>query len=251
MTTIKELPPAATVLAFHPQNVNIIAMGMDDSSIQIYDIMFDWIYSKLEGHHKRVTGLAFSNALNILVSSGADAQLCVWRTDKWEKQSSKFLQMPNGRVLSPLAQTCVQFHQDQIHLLAVNETQLAIFEAPKLENLEQWVPRESSGSVTDAAYSCDGQSIFASLEDGTVCVLASATLGLRCRIDPTAYLPCNPRYRVYPLVIASHPSEPNQFALGLTDGGVFVLEPLESAGDWGVVPQLDNGAEPSDQHSCT
>lgn len=31
--------------------------------------------SKLKGHQKRVTGLAFSNVLNVLVSSGADAQV--------------------------------------------------------------------------------------------------------------------------------------------------------------------------------
>lgn len=30
---------------------------------------------KFKGHQKRVTGLAFSNALGILVSSGADAQV--------------------------------------------------------------------------------------------------------------------------------------------------------------------------------
>ncbi len=41
---------------------------------------------------------------------------------------------------------------------------------------------------------------------------------------------------VYPLVIAAHPVEPNQFALGLSDGGVQVLEPLESEGKWGVGP---------------
>lgn len=33
---------------------------------------------KLEGHQKRVTGLAFSNVLNVLVSSGADAQVCCY-----------------------------------------------------------------------------------------------------------------------------------------------------------------------------
>jgi hypothetical protein len=47
---------------------------------------------------------------------------------------------------------------------------------------------------------------------------------------------------VYPLVIAAHPVEPNQFALGLSDGGVQVLEPLESEGKWGVGPPSDNGA---------
>ncbi|RWW16189.1 hypothetical protein GW17_00019931, partial [Ensete ventricosum] len=50
---------------------------------------------------------------------------------------------------------------------------------------------------------------------------------------------------VYPLVIAAHPSEPNQFALGLTDGGVHVLEPLESEGKWGVNPPTDNGSASS------
>lgn len=32
--------------------------------------------TKLKGHHKRITGLAFSNVLNVLVSSGADSQVC-------------------------------------------------------------------------------------------------------------------------------------------------------------------------------
>ena len=51
--------------------------------------------------------------------------------------------------------------------------------------------------------------------------------------------------RVHPLVIAAHPSEPNQFALGLTDGGVHILEPLESEGKWGTSPPIENGAGPS------
>lgn len=35
------------------------------------------VKSKLKGHQKRVTGLAFSNVLNVLVSSGADSQVCL------------------------------------------------------------------------------------------------------------------------------------------------------------------------------
>lgn len=35
------------------------------------------VKSTLEGHSNRVTGLAFSNALNVLVSSGADAQVSI------------------------------------------------------------------------------------------------------------------------------------------------------------------------------
>lgn len=53
--------------------------------------------------------------------------------------------------------------------------------------------------------------------------------------------------RVYPLVIAAHPSEPNQFAIGLTDGGVHVIEPPESGGSWCVAPAppLESGVGPS------
>ncbi|KAJ8753195.1 hypothetical protein K2173_017783 [Erythroxylum novogranatense] len=249
MTTFMPPPPAATFLAFHPQDNNIIAIGMEDSSIQIYNVRVDEVKTKLKGHQKRITGLAFSHTLNVLVSSGADSQLCVWSTDGWEKQASKFLQVPAGQSASSLADTRVQFHSDQIHLLTVHETQIAIYEAPKLERPKQWLPREvigpreASGPITHATYSCDSQSIYVSFEDGSLGVLTASTLTLRCRINPNAYLPPSPR--VYPLVIAAHPSEPNQFALGLTDGGVYVLEPLESEGQWGTSPPVENGAGPS------
>lgn len=41
MTTFMPPPPAATYLAFHPQDNNIIAIGMEDSSIQIYNVRID------------------------------------------------------------------------------------------------------------------------------------------------------------------------------------------------------------------
>ncbi|XP_057996293.1 topless-related protein 4 isoform X2 [Hevea brasiliensis] len=246
MTTFMPPPPAATFLAFHPQDNNIIAIGMEDSSIQIYNVRIDEVKTKLKGHQKRITGLAFSHSLNVLVSSGADAQLCVWSTDGWEKQTSKFLEVPPGRGSASLADTRVQFHLDQTHLLAVHESQIAIYEAPKFERLKQWfLPREATGPITHATFSCDSQSIYVSFEDGSVGVLTASTLSLRCRINATAYLPPNPSMRVYPLVIAAHPSEPNQFALGLTDGGVHVLEPLEMEGKWGTSPPVENGAGPS------
>ncbi|OMP01357.1 hypothetical protein COLO4_11946 [Corchorus olitorius] len=245
MTTFMAPPPAATFLAFHPQDNNIIAIGMDDSSIQIYNVRVDEVNSKLRGHQKRVTGLAFSTVLNVLVSSGADAQLCVWSMDGWEKQASKFLLIPSGHAPNPLGPTRVQFHQDQTHLLVVHGTQIAIYEGSKLECLKQWLPVESSGPITDAVYSCDSQSIFVGFEDGSVCILTAATLQLRCRVNPGAYLPSNPSPRVYPVVVAAHPSEPNQFAVGLSDGGVHVLEPPQDEGKWGILPPVENGGGPS------
>jgi len=41
MTTFMPPPPAATFLAFHPQDNNIIAIGMENSSIQIYSVRVD------------------------------------------------------------------------------------------------------------------------------------------------------------------------------------------------------------------
>ncbi|KAG9450248.1 hypothetical protein H6P81_010213 [Aristolochia fimbriata] len=244
MTTFMPPPPAATFLAFHPQDNNIIAIGMDDSSIQIYNVRVDEVKSKLKGHSKRITGLAFSHVLNVLVSSGADAQICVWGTDGWEKQKSRFLQVPAGRTPASLSETRVQFHQDQIQFLVVHESQIAIYEATKLECLKQWA-RESSPPISHATFSCDSQLVYASFLDATICVFSAANLRLRCRINPAAYLPANMSSTVYPLVIAAHPLEPNQFALGLTDGGVHVLEPLESEGKWGVAPPAENGSASS------
>ncbi|CDP11740.1 unnamed protein product [Coffea canephora] len=74
MTTFMSPPPAATYLAFHPQDDNIIAIGMEDSTMQIYNARVDEVKTKLKGHHKQITGLAFPQNLNVLVSSGADAQ---------------------------------------------------------------------------------------------------------------------------------------------------------------------------------
>lgn len=47
---------------------------------------------------------------------------------------------------------------------------------------------------------------------------------------------------IHPVVIAAHPQEVNQFALGLSDGSVHVIEPHASEGKWGVPPPPENGS---------
>lgn len=64
-------------------------------------------------------------------------QICVWSSDGWEKQKSRFLQLPSGRSPAAQSETRVQFHQDQIHFLVVHETQLAIYETTKLDCIKQ------------------------------------------------------------------------------------------------------------------
>lgn len=39
---------------------------------------------------------------------------------------------------------------------------------------------------------------------------------------------------VDPVVVAAHPQKPYQFALGLSNGGVVVIEPVESEGKWTI-----------------
>ncbi|KAL5068780.1 hypothetical protein RYX36_019667 [Vicia faba] len=229
--------------AFHPQDNNIISIGMEDSTIHIYNVRVDEVKSKLKGHQRRITGLAFSTNLNILVSSGADAHLCLWSIDTWEKRKSVPIQLPAGK--PPVGDTRVQFHSDQLRLLVVHETQLAIYDASKMERIRQWIPQDVlPAPISYAAYSCNSQLIFASFCDANIGVFDAESLKLRCRIAPSICLSSaalNRSQAVYPLVIAAHPLQPNQFAVGLSDGSVKVIEPSESEGKWGSSPPMDNG----------
>ncbi|CAM0880713.1 unnamed protein product [Alopecurus aequalis] len=243
MTTFMPPPPASTFLAFHPQDNNIIAIGMEDSTIHIYNVRVDEVKTRLKGHQKRVTGLAFSSSLHILVSSGADAQLCVWANDTWEKKKTVAIQMPAGK--TPSGDTRVQFSSDQSRLLVVHETQLAIYDASNMERIYQWIPQGTlSAPISHASYSCNSQLVFAAFTDGNVAIFDADNLRLRCRIASSAYMSStaiNSNPPIYPFVVAAHPQEPNQFAVGLSDGSVKVMEPLESEGKWGTPAPVENG----------
>jgi hypothetical protein len=62
-------------------------------------------------------------------------QLCVWSIDTWEKRKSVPIQLPVGK--APVGETRVQFHSDQLRLLVSHETQLAIYDASKMERIRQ------------------------------------------------------------------------------------------------------------------
>ncbi|XP_062175921.1 topless-related protein 2 isoform X2 [Alnus glutinosa] len=244
MTTFMPPPPASTFLAFHPQDNNVIAIGMEDSTIHMYNVRVDEVKTKLKGHHKRITGLAFSSNLNVLVSSGADAQLCFWSTESWEKRKSVTIQLPAGKV--PVGDTRVQFHSDQIRLLVCHETQLAVYDASKMERIRQWVPQDIlSAPISCATYSCNSQLVYSSFTDGNIGVFDADNLRLRCHIAPSAYLyqALSNSQTLYPVVITAHPQEPNQLAVGLTDGSVKVIEPSDSEGKWVAAVSVDNGIQ--------
>ncbi|XP_074326432.1 protein TOPLESS-RELATED PROTEIN 2-like isoform X1 [Apium graveolens] len=248
MTTFMPPPPAATYLAFHPQDNNIIAIGMEDSTIQIYNVRVDEVKTKLKGHQKPITGLAFSKTLNVLVSSGADAQLCVWNIEGWEKRMARPLQTPPSHSAPLVGETQVQFHNDQTHLLVVHESQIGIYDS-QLECLRLWSPRDSlPAAISSAIYSCDGLLIFVGFCDGAIGIFDVDGLRLRCRIASAAYIPSSlssNNSNVFPAVIAAHPTDSNQFALGMTDGSVHVIEPSDGEPKWGGPIPQENGSLPS------
>ncbi|KAK2659777.1 hypothetical protein Ddye_006310 [Dipteronia dyeriana] len=209
---------------------------MDDSTILIYNVPLAQVIAKLKGHSEGITGLAFSSALNIMVSSGEDTQISffllqisLWNVPKWEKQKCKFLQIPDEKMQVILSATYVQFHQDQTRFLLVNETQLAICEAKELKCLQQWTP--VGPVISQATFSCDSQMVFAGFMDGTIFVFDASKLELKCTVGCVI--------EAYPNAIASHPQKPTQFAVGLTDGTVIVIEPQEPEGKWFVQPPDD------------
>ncbi|KAE8686715.1 Topless-related protein 2 [Hibiscus syriacus] len=234
MTTFMAPPPASTFLAFHPQDNNIIAIGMDDSAIHIYNVRVDEVKTKLKGHQKRISGLAFSTSLNILVSSGADAQIFFWNTDNWEKIKSVTLPLPAGK--DP--QVTLEFN------FTLTKFGLDKFLPPDF--MLQWMPQEVlSSSISCAVYSCNSQLVYATFTDGNIGVFDADSLRLRCRIAPSAYIsPASSNSQtVHPLVVVSHPQEANQIAVGLTNGAVKVIEPSEAERKWGLHVPVDNGTE--------
>lgn len=109
----------------------------------------------------------------------------------------------------------MQFHTDQIRLLVAHETQLAMYDASKMERTRQvsnipsslffqppfgmwlnyslrlqWVPQDAlSAPISCASYSCNSQLVFATFCDGNIGIFDADTLRLRCRVAPSAYLP--------------------------------------------------------------
>nr|GMD24526.1 topless-related protein 3 isoform X3 [Ipomoea batatas] len=255
LTTFRP-PSTPTFLVFYPCDNSIIAIGMEDGTIIIYNVRLKKVKIRLiKGHHKHITSLAFSTTdPKMLVSSSADAQLCVWNiVGRRQNRRSVRIQSPDGEVCS--CDTHVMFHTVQLHLLLVtHETQLAIYDTSNMERKCQWTPQGCrSAPISSATYSCNSQLVYASFINGNIGVLDADNLTLRCCIVPSAYLSqplLNSEDVVYAVVIAAHPQEPNQLAIGLTDGSIKVIEPLESEGEWGISPPIDieilNGKEGED-----
>ncbi|XP_074273178.1 topless-related protein 1-like [Silene latifolia] len=227
-------PSAVTCITYCPHDYQVIAMGMDDGTICVYCYLAMEV-SKLEGHLSRVTGLAYSysDPSEVLVSTGADAQICVWSfkfSNVWEKERSKFLLFPRGRAPTSASDTRVQFHRDDTHLLIIHPAQLAIYERNQLERVNEWLLPDNHAPISNATYSCDSQLVYTSFVDDTICIFDASTLTLRYHINPSAYFPPSVRSsnNIRSLVIAAHPRVANQFAVVLSDGRIHVFDSGDS-----------------------
>ncbi|XP_026440704.1 topless-related protein 1-like [Papaver somniferum] len=218
------MPPslACTCLIFYTEDNNILVIGPEDSNILIYDIRKDMMIKTLKGNLKKITGLAYSEELKVLVSLDAEAQICVWKWGTWVKQNTAALQIPSGR--NSASAIRVQYQNDQIHFLVVHPVHLAIYETTNLNCVKQVF----SAHITDATLSSESEMIFASFLDATLLVFGVANFEPVCRTQPSAYLHAISSPSVYPTAIDAHTTK-NQFAIGLSDGGVCVIEPLNSA----------------------
>ncbi|KAK7410246.1 hypothetical protein VNO78_00876 [Psophocarpus tetragonolobus] len=107
--TIMPPSPMATCLAFYRRD-NILAVAMDNSSIIIYNVRTKKIISKLEGHSKRVTALAFSSSFDLLVSVDINAQIFYGTPMDGKNRKKGYLKIRGQKVPEVLSETHIQFH---------------------------------------------------------------------------------------------------------------------------------------------
>ncbi|KAI9104231.1 hypothetical protein K1719_023067 [Acacia pycnantha] len=71
---------------------------------------FFFLKKKLRAHSTRVTSLAFSNTLHVLVSAKANNKIFLWSVEEWENLKGRHLLMPAGRNPEVPCDTHIQFH---------------------------------------------------------------------------------------------------------------------------------------------
>ncbi|KAG0604323.1 hypothetical protein M758_10G162600 [Ceratodon purpureus] len=239
LVTVSSLHLPPTSLACYPHDNNIVAYGLADSTIQIVDVHKNvTVVCTLGGHHNKIIGLAFSNKSSnsttcVLVSLGADAQLCVWNTQEWSKRRSKLGSLQPDQRTSCAGDLGVQFHSDQRHVLVVGKSQLAVYDTLNLDRpVNQWVPQSPfTAAITDATYSCDGQHVYVGFADGSVGYLDAEFRGQYAFVPPIHPPLGASGSTAYPVAIAAHPKIRAQFALGMSDGSVIVVEHARSPAD--------------------
>lgn len=233
----------ATAAAFNPVKCFIIAIGDRNALINIFNF-YDKRRKELDGHKSRITGLSFSNDGKFLISSGDNGQLYSRTFTSGTVTNKVETLMVNHEESDGHRPIFVQFVKDGYNVLAFDSKTVAIYnEDLKVQGM--WTPpSESLGSIEHSAFSCDGKMVFIAFSCGIVGVLKSVesewSMKLTNLIDPSDFIFYSSRGKrpvgasgLRPLVITSHPSFPKQFAVGLSDGRVFIVEEEAESEEWG------------------
>ncbi|KAK4277208.1 hypothetical protein QN277_015234 [Acacia crassicarpa] len=241
INTFLSPPPKATCISFYPRDDDVVAVGFDDSSILIYNIHIDKVVEKLRGRSTIVTSLAFSDTLHVLVHAECDHTIYSWDVEEWKQMKGATVKMTVETKPESLFSTLIQFHPDQINFLVVQISDLAIYEAKDLTLVEEWASLPAL-PISQADFSSDGTEIYAGFLDGTIKIFDGLNLKPFCRVDPTAYIPLPPTLsnREYLVALAANPVKAGQFAVGLSDGKVYVMEPPNAGLKWSTLVRDDN-----------
>eukprot|EP00899_Mesostigma_viride_P004833 jgi/Mesvir1/14350/Mv09757-RA.1 len=283
MATFLEPPPAASFLCFHPRDNNIMAIGLDDGRVQIYDVRLDSVRSCVSGvpgvssntaagapgaaslslvrngggmphpgedavgdqagavvksgekdsagtatslmdvqHPHRITGLAFSTALEMLVTATASGHVATWGMASWNHVGRMYVGdgeaagggdaahgvgdegavrvaqqgcaagggARNHSVSSSMG-TGVQFASDLCRLLVVRERSVAVYQlAPTFQRECQWGPGEGVDMrVMAACFNSGSTLVLAMLAQGDCLMLSAATLNPVLQLRAAALIP--------------------------------------------------------------
>ncbi|KAM0909130.1 hypothetical protein ACQ4PT_015010 [Festuca glaucescens] len=206
----------------------------------------------------KVVRLLYTNSGVGLLALGSNAIQRLWKWNRneqnpsgkatasvvpqhWQPNSGLVMANDTGEANPEESVPCIALSKNDSYVMSACGGKVSLFNMMTFK----WIPQGTlSAPISHASYSCNSQLVFAAFTDGNVAVFDADNLRLRCRIASSAYMSStaiNSNPAIYPYVVATHPQEPNQFAVGLSDGSVKVMEPLESDGKWGTPAPVENG----------
>eukprot|EP00958_Prasinococcus_capsulatus_P029257 scaffold7382_cov406-Prasinococcus_capsulatus_cf.AAC.28 len=243
MISFSPPPPTASILAFSPRDNNLMALGMDNGMIHIYNVKLDELVHKLKGgHESAVTSLLFCN--EGVLSVCKDSQLCLWNSETWELMKS--LSIPptsnseevssvsvrdSGVVMSPVSYgACVpqgksitgkvSIHpiQDDEHVLVAHPHRLTVLRVKDFTVHKSLAVGDDA--LACACCSCDNAMVIAATTAGFFLVFDS---DLRPRLR-------SPLAKIVPQLgdetikcVSRHPSKPRECVLGFSKGLMAVV----------------------------
>lgn len=224
ITMLVKPPPKATFFAFHPRDNNIVAIGMANATVHIYNVRTEQhSINILNAHKQAITGvLFFPTSPNFLVTAGSDGQLVMWDSENYIQRCRYQLRSAKGDTLTGVP---VRIHLSPDHqkLLAIHPTQMSLHLPHNLQPERVWTC-PGLNTVVSGCYTCSGENILAVLSDNSILSFNSKTLALQHILSVNTG-------SAHVLQITSHPKEADLFAISCNDGSVKVVNILAGSSD--------------------